>query len=152
MKKLFFASEKLCLSLWVGAAWMTGAVVAPVTFQVLANQRVLAGTLAGKLFSVISYAGLVVTAILAISILLRLHSAIFRSLRFYLIVTMGTLLAINQFVLHPMIAAARQQSATAQTLAQQSFATLHQLASIGYVSACIIGFALMIDRLRCNTT
>ncbi len=147
MKKLFFAAEKLCLALWVGAAWMTGAVVAPVAFQVLANQRALAGTLAGRLFTIVSYAGLVVTALLLISLLLRRGRGVFRTLRFYLVAGMGTLLAVNQFVLHPMIAAARARPGGAS---QESFAILHQAASIGYVTACIIGFALLIDRLRCT--
>jgi len=149
MKRLFFASEKLLLALWTGAAWMTGTVVAPITFQVLSAHRGLAGTLAGKLFSIISYAGIAIAVIMIISILIRHSGSLFKNFRLYLAALMGTLLSINLFVLHPMIAASRLKIAQIEHSSQQQvFALLHKTASIDYVIACIIALALLIDKLR----
>jgi len=49
--------DSLLLTLWVGGIWVTGYVVAPVLFSTL-DDRSLAATVAGKLFSIMGMVGL----------------------------------------------------------------------------------------------
>jgi hypothetical protein len=51
------AVERTLLTFWIGGLWTTGFVVAPLLFAEL-DDRALAGTLAGAIFGVMSYAGL----------------------------------------------------------------------------------------------
>jgi hypothetical protein len=54
-------SEKLALivvTLWVGALWAIGYIAAPTLFYVLQNP-ITAGALAGQMFKVVAYLGMV---------------------------------------------------------------------------------------------
>ena len=45
---MFQISEKILLTIWVGAMWSVGYIVAPVLFQML--DKPVAGNVAGQLF------------------------------------------------------------------------------------------------------
>ena len=61
--KLLPAAERILLTLWVGALWVAGFIVAPLLFAEL-DDRALAGSLAGSLFTITSYLGLVCGGVL----------------------------------------------------------------------------------------
>ena len=59
-------SERILLTLWVGGMWIVGPVVTPTLFKML-DDRVLAGTVAGQLFTIMSFIGLFCGAMLLLS-------------------------------------------------------------------------------------
>src|SRR5512147_311824 len=100
------ALERTLLTFWVGGLWTTGFVVAPLLFAEL-DDRALAGTLAGNLFGVMSYAGLACGGgLLLISWQLRARWR-FIAWQTFVIATMLVLTVFGEFVLAPWIAELR---------------------------------------------
>ena len=134
--KYSLALERVLLTLWAGSLWVTGLLVAPALFALL-DDRALAGTLAGNLFTKTSYIGL-----LCGSVLLVLNSLHKRSnaWRMMLIITMLALVVIGQFVLSPMIAELRQQglSETAR------FGQLHGLSAVLFLITSGLALVLVV--------
>jgi hypothetical protein len=127
--------ERILLTLWAGSLWVTGFMVAPVLFATL-EDRALAGTLAGKLFSLTSYLGLVCGGLL-----LAFNAVNYRTLnrRGLLLAGMLLLVAAGQFVLAPMIAGLREQGLAASP----RFGQLHGLASVLYVITSLCALLLV---------
>ena len=132
------ALERILLTLWVGSLWVTGFMVAPVLFTVL-EDRALAGTLAGELFGITAWIGLVCGVLL-----LAFNAVNFRGLnwRGLLLAGMLLLVIIGQFVLAPMIAGLREQGLSGSP----RFGQLHGLASILYVITSLLGLILVAAR------
>ena len=66
----FMVGERILLTLWVGGLWAIGYIAAPTLFAML-DDRKLAGALAGQMFHIISYIGLVCGTLLFISLLYK---------------------------------------------------------------------------------
>jgi hypothetical protein len=132
------ALERILLTLWIGSLWVTGFMVAPVLFAVL-EDRTLAGTLAGELFSLTAYLGLVCGAVL-----FALNAAKSRAFnwRGLLLAGMLLLIVIGQFVLTPMIAGLREQGLSGSP----RFGQLHGMASVLYVITSLCGLVLVAAR------
>jgi len=133
--KYSLAAERILLTLWVGGLWVTGFLVAPTLFALL-DDRALAGTIAGNLFTKISYIGLLCGAVL-----LALNQCLKRGFgwRSMLIIAMLALVVIGQFVLTPMIAELRQQGLTDTA----RFGQLHGLAGVLYLASSVLGLVLV---------
>lgn len=56
MKLLANALQSIAVTLWVGALWAIGLIVAPLLFHTLTD-RSQAGMLAGQFFTTITYTG-----------------------------------------------------------------------------------------------
>ena len=128
-------SERILLTLWVGALWVTGFMMAPLLFAEL-DDRALAGTIAGSLFTLTSYVGL-----LCGSVLLLLNAVSFRSLNWRAVVIAGMLLlvVVGQFVITPLVADLRVQGLTDSA----RFGQLHGLASILFLATSVLGLVLV---------
>lgn len=135
---MFPALERILLTLWVGSLWVTGFMVAPVLFAGL-EDRAVAGTLAGELFRLTGYIGLVCG-----SLLLVLNAVNHRALnwRGLLLACMLLLIVVGQFVLTPMIAGLREQGLSGSP----RFGQLHGLASVLYVITSLCGLLLVAAR------
>jgi hypothetical protein len=133
--QLFPAAERILLTLWVGALWTAGFIVAPLLFSELGD-RALAGSLAGSLFTVTSYLGL-----LCGSALLVLNGVAFRPLtwRAVVIACMLVLVVIGQFVVTPMVVELRAAGLT-ETV---RFARLHGIASVLFILTSVLGLVLV---------
>ena len=129
------ASERILLTLWVGSLWVAGFVVAPLLFAEL-DDRALAGTVAGSLFTLTSYIGLVCG-----SLLLVFNGVSFRcsNWRAVVIVCMLLLVVIGQFVVTPMVADLRVQGLTDTP----RFGQLHGLASVLFILTSMLGLLLV---------
>jgi hypothetical protein len=127
--------ERILLTLWAGSLWVTGFLVAPVLFAVL-EDRALAGTLAGQLFRLTGYLGLVCGGVL-----LALNAVDYRSLNWRGLLLTGMLLLVltGQFVLAPMIAGLRDLGLTDTP----RFGQLHGLAGVLYVITSVCGLVLV---------
>lgn len=137
MVSLLPAFERVLLTLWIGGLWISGFIVAPLLFAGL-ESRAQAGTLAGSLFSVMSYIGLVCgTLLLGLKGLRRAHTAARWPL--LVIVAMLALVVAGEFVLAPMIAELR----AAGQVESPRFGQLHGLAAILFVCNCVLGLVLV---------
>ena len=136
------AFERVLLTLWVGGLWVSGFIVAPLLFAGL-ESRALAGTLAGNLFSVMSYIGLACgTLLLAFSWRQRRHQVPYRPL--WVIVAMLLLVIVGEFVLAPMIAQLR----SAGLVDTPRFGQLHGLAAVLFIGNCVLGLVLVVADRR----
>jgi len=133
--KLLPATERILLTLWVGALWVAGFIVAPLLFSEL-DDRALAGSLAGSLFTITSYLGLGCGGLLLI-----LNSLTFRAVNWRAIFVVGMLLlvVIGQFVITPMVVELRDQGLTDTA----RFGQLHGLASVLFITTSILGLVLV---------
>ena len=134
-EKLLPAAERILLTLWVGSLWVAGFVVAPLLFAEL-DDRALAGSIAGSLFTLTSYIGL-----LCGSLLLVLNAVMSRRInwRAVVIVCMLLLVAIGQFVMTPMVAELRVQGLTDTP----RFGQLHGLASVLFLITSVLGLMIV---------
>jgi len=135
ISKLLPAAERILLTLWAGNLWVVGFVVAPVLFAEL-DDRALAGSTAGTLFTLTSYTGLVCGALL-----LLLNGVIQKRVNWRALVITGMLLLIvtGQFVITPMVADLRVQGLTDTP----RFGQLHGVASVLFLLTSILGLVLV---------
>jgi hypothetical protein len=134
-RKLLPAAERILLTLWIGSLWVAGFVVAPLLFAEL-EDRALAGSVAGSLFTVTSYTGLVCGGLL---LLVNGTSFRRRNWRAVVIVCMLLLVVVGQFVITPMVAELRVQGLTDTP----RFGQLHGLASVLFIVTSLLGLVLV---------
>jgi len=129
------ALERILLTLWVGSLWVVGFIVAPVLFTEL-NDRALAGSTAGTLFTVTSYIGLA-----SGSVLLLLNAVVHKRINWRALVLLGmlSLIVIGQFVITPMVADLRLQGLTDTP----RFGQLHGVASVLFLLTSVLGLVLV---------
>jgi len=133
--KLLPAIERILLTLWVGSLWIVGFLVTPLLFAELDN-RALAGSLAGSLFTMTAYMGLCCGVLLLLLSLQRLRSI---NWRVVIIVGMLLLVLIGQFVVTPMVAEMREQGLTDTA----RFGQAHGVASLLFLLTSVLGLVLV---------
>ena len=145
---MWLVGERILLTLWVGSLWTTGYIVAPVLFKQL--DRVTAGNVAGQLFTIISYVGLIVVVLLLLVAILQSGLHALQSWRNRILLIMFLLILIGQFGLQPMMADLK--AAGLQGEHARQFATLHGVASVLYLINSILGLALVSWGVRSSET
>jgi len=134
-------SERILLTLWVGGMWITGYMVAP--FATL-NDKHLAGNVAAKLFTSMSYIGLACGGLLLINQWYCVGRKIYQSWRAGLLVLMLIIIVVGQFVLQPMMAELKASGLAEGSNAAAQFGKLHGVASILFLVNSIAGLVLVI--------
>lgn len=150
MRRLADASFLVVITLWVGALWAIGYIAAPTLF-VAVDDRVLAGTLAGRMFSIVGWLGLGCGAYLLLFMLLRLGAGAMKRLPFWVVVLMLLLTAAQLFGLQPLIAQLRSESVPrelAEAATRSRFATWHGVASVLYLVQSLLGVVLTAGAAR----
>jgi hypothetical protein len=138
-------AEQLLLTLWVGSLWAIGYLAVPILFATL-DERMLAGMLAGKMFTVVSYIGLGCgTALLAMALL---AGSRLREPRVLLPGLMLALVAVGEFVLQPMMAELKLQGLVEGSAAAARFGMLHGIASLLYLVNSVCGLVLLLLAAR----
>ncbi|MGD8566705.1 MAG: DUF4149 domain-containing protein [Gammaproteobacteria bacterium] len=137
--QFFLAGERVLLTLWVGGLWAIGYIVAPTLFVML-DDRQLAGSLAGQMFHIISYIGLIAGALLSASVLKRtgMHW------RVWVLITMLVLVATGEYILQPMMVSLKLQGLVEGSAQMKQFGMLHGIASILYLIESLAGLVLVI--------
>jgi len=125
------------LTLWVGGLWVTGYVVAPTLFANL-EDRALAGSLAGVMFNIMAYVGLLCGTLLLLFNQLR-SSGRRGNWRALVLLTMLVLVVIGEFYVAPEIAGLR----TRGLVDTPAFARLHGTAAIAYLVTSLLGLSLV---------
>ncbi|MEB0133969.1 DUF4149 domain-containing protein [Actimicrobium sp. CCC2.4] len=135
----------LVIALWVGSLWTIGYLVAPTLFMTLAD-RVLAGTIAGKLFRVEAWLS-VVMSLLTFGLIA--WSVTTSRARTWMLRLTGMMLActlIGYFGLQPMMAALREAASGGvfSPDARMQFGILHGVASGLYLIQSVLGIVLIL--------
>ncbi|MDB5853161.1 MAG: putative transrane protein [Herminiimonas sp.] len=135
-------------TLWVGSLWTIGYVVAPTLFYSLSD-RVLAGTIAGSLFHIEAWLGIVLALALATT-LVRGRVNITRDQRracLRLIGFMALCIVLGYFATQPFMAALRHAAGPAGVMASGArleFGILHGVASAFYLVQSLLGIGLIL--------
>ncbi|MFP3873616.1 MAG: DUF4149 domain-containing protein [Thiohalophilus sp.] len=141
--------ERIALTLWVGGMWITGYLVAPMLFSVL-EDRALAGMLAGRMFSAMSYVGLVCAGLLLLIHFQKTTLNDWRQWRRWVLLAMLLVIVMGEFVLQPMMAELKAQGLDEGSVAQQRFGMLHGLSSSLFLFNSLAGLALVIFGLEAD--
>jgi len=129
------ALERILLTLWVGSLWVSGFMVAPLLFASL-DDRALAGSIAGELFTLTAWLGLGCGSALLV---LGRACAGRTGWRLRVMVIMLLLVASGQFLLAPMIAGLR----AAGLSGSPRFGLLHGIASLLFLVTAALGLGLV---------
>ena len=113
-------------------------MVTPILFARL-DDRAVAGSLAGDLFTLTALLGLVCGSVLLIAHITRAGRYDWRA---WVLTLMLLLVAVGQFVLAPMISDLRSQGLVDSV----QFASLHGLASVLYLATSGFGLLLVVAR------
>lgn len=132
--------ERILLIVWVGGIWTVGFLVAPTLFATL-NSIEIAGNVAGKLFSTMSYLGLVCGALL-LGLVWKIHGQRSkRQWRAWIVVAMLALTAIGQFVITPLMRQARAAGLSDPAVSDR-FQLLHGVSTALFVITSLLGLVV----------
>lgn len=146
MGRIADALQSIAATLWVGALWTVGFVVAPVLFATLTD-RALAGQLAGKLFGLMAWIGIGCAVYLIIYRFARFGAGAFRQGVPWIVLLMLALALAGEFGVQPIMAALKEQALPEQVMAsvfRDRFATWHGVSSGIYVIQSVLGAMLVI--------
>ena len=143
------SGEKILLTFWVGALWAIGFLAVPTLFGTL-EDRQLAGMLAGKMFTAVSYAGLFCGLMLLLSAAKR-SIRIKTDKRIWMLVLMLLLVVIGEFILQPQMADLKQLGLLEGSETKQQFDRLHHSATILYMINSLLGLILVVFPVEQNS-
>src|SRR5687767_7338099 len=135
----------IVVTLWVGALWMTG-LTAYILFDSLQDKQ-LAGNLAGKLFTTVSYIGAVSAFYLLIQRLMDYGTTSFKHSFFWAVFLMLLLILAGHFGIQPLLAQLKANAFpndVMQSVFANRFRTWHGVASVAYLVQCLLGFVLVL--------
>ena len=135
--------ERILLTLWAGSLWAIGYIAAPTLFAML-DDRKLAGSLAGQMFHIVSYIGLICGILLFVSLAKRLGM----DWRIWVIATMVALVACGEFILQPMMESLKIQGLVEGGATKKQFGMLHGIASIIYLMESLLALSLIVFGLQ----
>lgn len=138
-------AERLLLTIWVGGMWTVGYIVAPTLFITL-NNPALAGTIAGKLFTIMSFIGLICGGLLLVNAFLEFRMQVFHLWRGLVLIGMLLLVCIGQFILEPRMVVLRDAGLQGENF--HAFMRLHGVAQVLFLLASLGGLSLVLFGLR----
>lgn len=147
MSRPLEVSERVILTLWVGALWSIGYLAVPLLFQGLEDRR-LAGELAGRMFTAVGYVGLVSGTILLISAAIAMPNKWLRQWRSAVLVGMLAVIAIGLFGLQPYMQELKTQGLVPGSAEAGLFGKLHGVSSGLYLLTSVLGLILVIFGTR----
>lgn len=138
--------ERILLTLWVGGLWIIGYLAVPILFASL-DDRMLAGQLAGKMFTSLSYIGLFSGGLLLAGAFYRTPKP-WADWKVRLLMVMLVIVAVGEFGIQPLMAELKVGGLVEGTEKWASFAKLHGLASSLYLVNSLCGLALILLGVR----
>lgn len=135
----------IIITLWVGALWMSG-ISAYVLFDTLQDKQ-MAGMLAGKLFSIVSYIGLGSAFYLLIHRVLQYGTAALKQGFFWAVLVMLLLVLAGHFGIQPILESLKSQALPAdvmQSVFADRFKSWHGIANMAYVFECLLALVLVL--------
>lgn len=135
----------LALTLWVGALFAIGYIAAPVLFASLDN-KMLAGSVAGRMFDWVGYIGLFSGFYLLILQLYYQGLVVFKRATFWLVLFMLLITIGIQFGIAPLLASFKAQAWPHDVMAtafRDRFVAWHGISSIIYLVETVLGLWLV---------
>ena len=135
----------IVVTLWVGALWMTG-LTAYVLFDTLQDKQ-LAGSLAGKLFTVVSYIGMAGAFYLLVQRLMDYGTGALKQSFFWAVFVMLLLILAGHFGIQPILAQLKADAMPADVMHSifaERFGKWHGIVSVAYLVECLLGFVLVL--------
>ena len=135
----------IVITLWVGALWTTG-LSAYVLFDTLQDKQ-LAGSLAGKLFTIVSYIGLTSAFYLLVQRLMDYGTGALKQSFFWAVFVMLLLILAGHFGIQPLLAQLKADAMPADVMHSifaERFGKWHGIASVAYLVECLLGFVLVL--------
>lgn len=145
MKHLSNGLAYLMLVVWIGSLFTLGAISAPVLFTALDDKQ-LAGQLAGKMFTVGAWIGIVAGIYLLIFSLLRDGSRAFKTWFFWLVLIMWLLTLAGHFGIQPILQNLKNQAlpvAVMQSVFADRFSQWHGISRILWIIQALLGVVLV---------
>ncbi len=150
MKQLAHHAASLAITAWVGGLWATGYLAVPILFRAQPDKQ-LAGLLAGQMFVVIGYIGIVCGAYLLLYRLFISGKAAVREWVFWLVAAMFVITLLFQFGIQPLMAELKLQAQSPdvmQSALAGRFKLWHGISSILYLVESLLGATLIIKSSR----
>ena len=151
MKKFTDGLALLAVTAGVGALWGIGFVAVPVLFQALPD-KMLAGLVAGKMFTLVGYIGIVSAGYLLAYYLNMFGRATFKQTTVRVVLIMLLLAVIGQFGIQPIMTDLKAQALPADIMHSafaDRFKMLHGVSSILYLVQSLLGAVLVLKVKRC---
>ncbi len=145
MKNLPDLLAAWALALWVGGLWAIGYLAAPVLFYHL-DDKMLAGRLAGHMFTWIALFGIAAAAWLMIFRLSRFGGQAFKQGFFWIVLVMLLLTLAQHFGIQPVLQHLKDQAMpqdVMQSLFKDRFAAWHGVSSVVYLVESLLGLVLV---------
>ena len=150
MRKLAEGIYWITLTLWIGGLWPIGYMVAPVLFATL-ESRQMAGLVAGRLFELIGWVGLVSFVYVFGFLCTRWRMRLLQRRIFWLLVVMVVLTAVSQFGIQPMMAQLKAEALprdVMESVLRDRFTQWHGISSILYLMQSMLGLWVMVSANR----
>lgn len=145
MRSVAEAIYAIAITLWIGGSWAIGGIVAPTLFYTLTDHA-LAGSLAGKLFTLIAYIGIGCAIYLLLFRLARFGGACLSQGAFWIVLAILGLTLAGEFGVQPILAGLKDQALpkeVMESMFRDRFATWHGVASILYLIQSALGAVLV---------
>ncbi|OYY92647.1 MAG: hypothetical protein B7Y41_15065 [Hydrogenophilales bacterium 28-61-23] len=145
MKRLPDFLAAWAITLWVGGLWAVGYLAAPLLFYNL-EDRVLAGMLAGKMFTAIAWVGVVCAAWLLMFRFVRFGADALKQGFFWIAMLMLLLTLAGHFGIQPILAQLKEAALPKDVMAslfRDRFATWHGVSSVVYLIQSLLGLVLV---------
>lgn len=146
MKRFLAALASLLVTLWVGGLWIVGYLAVPLLFKGIPDSM-LAGQVAGAMFSVLAWIGLGVGTFL---LGLRCWSSGRGAMReplVWVLVAMLVLTAVGQFGIQPLMAELKAQAFPRHVMENagaDSFRLWHGVSSLMHLALSVLGLVLVL--------
>lgn len=145
MPRFFDAFALILITAWVGGMWAIGYLAAPVLFYSL-DDRMLAGMLAGRMFTWIAYLGMFAGGYLLLQRLLSFGAGALKQAFFWAALVMLLLTLAGHFGIQPLLAQLKAQAGATdvmQSVFADRFRAWHGVASIAYLLQSLLGLVLV---------
>ena len=131
---------RLLVTAWVGGMWMVGYIVTPTLFAML-DDRMLAGHIAGRLFSVVACIGVGTAVWLLGFMAVRWKRTVLRSVLFWVVAAMLACVAVGYTLQMEMAAlkAGLESMDVMDSVQRGQFGMLHGVASVIYLVQSLMG-------------
>lgn len=146
MKNFAHHVAALALTAWVGGLWAIGYLAVPVLFRAQPDKQ-LAGMLAGQMFVMLGYLGMVCGTYLLLARLLESGKAALREPAFLIVVAMLVITLAIQFEIQPLMAELKSRAMPLDVMHSafaDRFKMLHGVSSIAYLIESLLGAWLVI--------
>jgi uncharacterized protein DUF4149 len=137
------------VTLWVGSLWMTG-FSASILFDTIADRQ-LAGHVAGRLFTTVSYIGMASGLYLLTQYFFENKIAGLKSSYFFVVFLMLLLVLIGHYGIQPLLAQMKVDALPADVMSSGyagRFAAWHGVAGVIYLVECLLGVVLVLNNQR----